>query len=1379
MSLRPKTVQRLIVLTAATSVIAGGLGLAVYLKNRAADRQFQVARETGLTDFRAGEFGSAVPSLRKALTAFPKDVELLSALGISLASGGATADHLTEARTWLQQTLAYDPNNLQARQAMLRVNDRIGLPAADLLAQADTLLAAKPDDADALRARAVALTRLGRAGESLDAWQSYNRVKPADFEAQVQTLAVMRRLGRTSEQLIEHATQVAAANPGNNGYRLPLAMVYLEIGDRQNGLAVLDNLAAGPATTDKSLAKNVVKLFEQAQAYDQAESLIRIAFENHREDTELASQVAVKLWQRGDLDALLAATEKLPVDAEPAFVSARVAALVHARRHGEIEPLIVRLEQDRGDEIARAWATALRVRMGDRVTLQERIKGYRDALSLDRKNAFAAHWLAESLVEAGETDDAMDHWRTATRLSISWADPFVGMSRALLASGRFVEAEQNAEQAVARSPRSPVANLQLAECRLARLDASPDAEVAGELLARVEAWRSQFADRSELVPIHVDLLARTGKAEAAKSVALRYIEQSAAPDPATFARLIRISDRFDLNVESELFDRAEAMSLMTPTLALKRATRGAEQNAAAARKTFDALAAGRLSQVDWRLADARLAASLGEPTAAQKWRGVGETFTGDPQVQASLLREGTALIGDRAFTAATIERLRVATGDDALGWRQARVEWLLQSDAVDDAREASNVATQLVSSAPQRNEFRLLLARALEKCGSVSTAVEHAHAAFAVEPNNPAIALEYARLLRVARRGEDAVGVLIRLARFDQPDSADQFRVAATLIDAGLTNEATDLLHRGETSGVNDEASSVLLAQSLSASGRRDDARAIYARLLKSDAPADSTLAAAAGFFRNDRDGFRANELLSRLRKRPDSRSTSLALARYEASGTDVSAAVRAYEMVLMNDISAAREAIGFAIDKRQHEMANAWLAEATRKFGNDPALARLSVEARLASSGTNELPALIDALRSDPEHQLRAATLNALDVALKHGRPTTELADSLAALAREYSSSMPLQIEAVRANLSVGKFDSAMSLAGRALQREPDDATLLDLSARSALAAGRLKQAEALGERWRRSSPDAIGPRLLLAQVDLRNADPADAMKQLEPFIEQYGKPEADPGLTVVMSAALARTGKSGEVFEKLKDEIESSPAARVAWTDAIGFEPDLQAASTRLETLTRLTPVADADQVRRLAIATIGLVNRGGAETLASRTVELTAPLAAIESPPADDLLLCAELYRLCGRFDEALSLQRTAVDRFPNHAAAHNALAFQLLTRNTDLDRARTLAARAVELEGRVAAHRDTLARIELARGAMDAAESQFRAALDVDSDYLDSMIGLANLHAARGRSDRAQMMLERIERTMKLAGTEAVPPHLRLELTQLRQSLTGAD
>jgi Flp pilus assembly protein TadD len=181
------------------------------------------------------------------------------------------------------------------------------------------------------------------------------------------------------------------------------------------------------------------------------------------------------------------------------------------------------------------------------------------------------------------------------------------------------------------------------------------------------------------------------------------------------------------------------------------------------------------------------------------------------------------------------------------------------------------------------------------------------------------------------------------------------------------------------------------------------------------------------------------------------------------------------------------------------------------------------------------------------------------------------------------------------------------------------------------------------------------------------------------------------------------------------------------------------------------------------RLAVRT----NAPGALDAAAKAIDV---LVAKPQPAPEAMLMRAMIADRAGDSKAAEINYRRTLKLKPQQPEALNNLAYTLLINGGDLQEARALATKAVELQPGTASFRDTLARVQLKCNERDAAVATFKKAIELEPKNLEAMIGLAGALLDSGQRDSAINLMSRIDELLK--SKPPMTPELRRELETVR-------
>lgn len=360
-------------------------------------------------------------------------------------------------------------------------------------------------------------------------------------------------------------------------------------------------------------------------------------------------------------------------------------------------------------------------------------------------------------------------------------------------------------------------------------------------------------------------------------------------------------------------------------------------------------------------------------------------------------------------------------------------------------------------------------------------------------------------------------------------------------------------------------------------------------------------------------------------------------------------------------------------------------------------------------------------------------------------GRAAQELGDRERALA-EYREAVRVgetetdaALRLAQLHFAEGEFVLAGQFAQRHINKRPYvDSTAHVIAARSATAVGALDKAEIILNDLRvkdGSNPTAYvefaavkrrtdGPKAALEVVqtsglDLTDPANADALGAVAGDLVALG--DTDGALKVVGAAVAAHPDSAvfldlkGRVLLRAGRQADASKAFAAALAADPDFAPALEASGTLART------AGDLD-----------------------RAIALYEQAAAADPDSGNYLYLSAQTYMMKGDEATTITLLEKALTLDPSHVGANNDLAWLLASSGQDLDRALSLAQRAVRVE-RSADTLDTLGYVHLSKGEAAEAVSVLDKALEArpDSQSIEYRLGIAL--AAKGDKDKAREVL----------------------------------
>ncbi len=1402
MAIRRKTKRRLLVLLIVVVAVVGAAGGIYSFRMRQIRDEIARKRTEGMAAFEKGDYFSAIHALGTYINRSKEpDVEALYKYSQARQKvEEPSAKHLLQAAGTLRHLLGLKPDHIEARRDLLDIYGRLGY-STEVIETADRILKNHPDDPQALRAKAIALARLRKLDEALELSERYNKLKPLEMDGHTLTFSILRSLERPPEDkdLIGRAKDLYEAHPGDPRTEWLMAYAYGLAGDREKE-AEWCRAAAGHDDLEPDLVIRTVGLLDHLGESQEAFELLKRAGDAHN-DPQIQRRLAKRLWENQDFGQLItrfSRGEAPAAEADSEVLGLLAMSLIRAGRQKEAAPFVDALGSRKGDNMAAAWAHVLNgVFLDANQDPFRLIKVWQEALERVPRYPYFNYFLANTYAAIGETDKALSFYSLAARSAPAWPFPLIEAARQLLAAGRSREALQLARAvATQRAPRNVHAAITLAEAWYANLRDGQD-ENASKLLELVNKILTAIPNEPRMLPIQVDLLARTGEVTKAQGVVKSVAESEKAPSERLLLRLAEVSHARKLGLEDECLLRCEKAHGMTPSVAFALAQQ--QSRAGQAEAGLKILQDARKKDASsnskqWKIRLAQYLESINDNRARNAWVRLAEAFPADPQIQRLVLK-ARSVWPERDFVDKTINRLKEALGDDSTSWRLPRARWLLRYDTSErGVKEAAELLADVIRPGSGRVAPRLLLAECEQRLGNLSGAVEHLTAAAQRRPDLIDIQLKLAGLQQ--RQGDTkAARSTIEQALRSGTDDPNHVRPAAALFAAqGDTEEAIAAIRRLYPES--EAAPADLLLASLYS--RRNDpekrdlenARAICEKLMEK--PDLAAVQFVAGFYASRGEQKEAEATLARLAEldlKPGVRELVLGgyYARHgnvdaNAADPNADAALAHYQKAIEqapDNPVAHRLVIAAHIQHGKPDQAVKAIQKAGRLCPNDPAIQ--FAQQHQALLGLTEkgivLRPLASALVQAKSQRTAAADfLRVIQEAKEKGQRTAEVIYRLRQLADRHPRFWAGQALLVGVYRRIGRPNEAGELALRAMQAFPVAPEPAWLAAESLAAAGRWAEALSVANEWRRrSASQPVGADLIAAEAEIQLGQPGPAVARLEPYLGEAMKdPEANVRVIVGCTRAMILTGQIDGAEELWEPLLKKSPAWRQGWMRlGILALPDAPSAANWLKRVAPLVPQAALDEKVALAQAWRMVDERFKQTDYTKQARVILRDVTTRPDPPAAAFQLLALLDEDANNHAAAEDGYRKALERDPNMSLSANNLSMILLRRNGDLDEALELAGRAVKLVPGMATYHDTLAQVQAKRGDYDAAIQSIARAIKFQPRNLEWPVRLVHLFIKASRIKDAREVLTQIDQAVR--DPTRLPEQLKESLAEARQAV----
>lgn len=1384
MRFRPRTVRRLLILLAAVLVLVG-TGAALYYRNEhRKTARLQQALDAGMKAYAAGDYKTALNSLKSYVSRVKSNPEALFAYGVSRSRIEETnGKHITEGITVFTTLIALDPANSEAKHRLLDLYTQAGYSneAIDL---SDRVLAEKPDDLEALRAKCTSLERLRKYDEALATSEKICQLQPTDLEQQLTTYRLMAALKRPSDQLIARAVKQKADHPGDPRFDLLLAWVYGSTGDTAKGSALIKSATTRPAP-DATYVRYMVRVLDSLKQYKDAQDLLDRAVKQNA-DPAVMRVLVQRLWQNGRINQVIERTKDLNANtADAGLIAFRALAQFETGKPQLAKADVDALASRAADGDAIAWSMALGARFAG-LEPKAALEQYQAAVTRSPDNAVIRYLIGEAYARLGETELAIAAWRRSAEMSPSWAGPRVQIARTLATAGRLKEAVQEAQLAFAAGSDQLVPAVTLANVQYRALEQGEmNPSLEPTLLAFVTRIQQVEPGEPETLPTYVSLLARAGKRDEALTAAGLVARDPKRYDQGTRLRLSAVSRAQKLGLENELGDVASVDGATDPRIALagamELATAGKADEGLALLESRAKSATTRPAQ--WTLVVLQFKELTKQP-AAKEWIALGDSNPDDLAIQTGILKSAISMRSDREFIARTIDRVKNLTGPEGQTWKLERARWLIGSETAKDAAEAVNTLTDIVRISPTLTEARVLLASAYESVGNAAAAIKELEAATRLEPSNIGITLELSRMLQSENRFADARTYLERAANSPDVTSEIRRRIAAALAGQGDYSRAASVLESARKEA--DPSSELLLAEIYRRQNRSNDAQAIYLRQLDAKPPTVDAVRAAAEFYAEQRKFDLAKKTLDRIREtgaRPG--VAELIIASYDERFGDPEDARKNYlaaTVVAPTDATAWRNLVAFYLRRGEYANARQSAIDALRNLPDDQTLKRLSESAgsleRMLAENASWRPVLAILASATPDDRGASEFLTASRDPASQPTAGTMLG-LLRSAASRHPRSLALRSALVQWHVARKEYEEAAKVARENMEAFPNDASSARVAATVFRSAKRYDLAAAAAQKWReRSALDPKDADWMLADIRLAQNDPASALRTLAPYAASLtADPRSNPAMLTTLLRAQSMGGKEADARALLRPMLAEERRWRSLWMQlASASVLDPLAAESWLKEITPIVLIQDASEQVELADAWYILATRAPVVGALEQSARLLDSIAARSDAPASAILLRGAVADRMNDPQTAEASYRRGLELANDQPGPMNNLAYLILLRGGDLAEARKLIDRAITLAPDNAGFYDTLARIQLQQNQRDAAIASFEKALKLDPQHLEAMVGLATTYCDAGRREPAAGLLVQIDSIVR--NKPPMSPQLRKELESLRATMKAS-
>lgn len=1313
--------HRIIAVTTLFTVVIVGGGGAVLVRQQMLNSRALENRELGMASIAREDYGNALHQIGSYLQRYgqEKDPEAVyeyarARMNVPLPNG----KNVGQAIGLFLQVLSVDPGHREARLELMKLYSLTGY-GQETLDLADKVLQDEPENVEALRAKASALTRKRDFPEALKIARKLTELAPESTRDHLLVLTLMQSNGAETPELLAYPDSQAALNHEQAGYHIILALALDMAGRREEAETAAKHAGeiVQPESEDVLLVNTIMAQFGLYS--ESLDLLARTAPASKSPD--LLQFYCERLFEVGNTPEVLKLTGAEQISTlSSGLLAVRGMAAGREGNKALLEEVVGALKGRSEDPQADAWAPVLEVVwLRDNASPKEVMDICSAALAKDQGNPYFHYFVGLAHERLGERDNALASLQNAIKASPAWIDPILRSATLFAAGGGHGEAFELVKAAMDRAPQNAGVAAAGAEIIGANVEGLNEKNRA-ILLKICEQVQSVQPFEPRTLPILIHMRALEGNKTAATELVQSALQGDAKLPESTLLKLAQLSDQHGLGLSDACFAKLNSTSGgMTPGLAYAQAVsrlRSGDPEGARAALTEAASKAG--DDIRWQAAMAQFLDLAGSEDALGLWVAIAEKAPDDAALLRNILDSRTAW-KDLALIDRVIERLKVATGENAANWRVARARWMMLSDASPKAAaEAAALLNETMRISVPEPQRYTLLASALERLGNIQGAVENLQQAAQVAPDNAAVHFELARLLSV--RGETDQAMLhVEKALESKVLSEDDRRKAAGMLaqgsEVGRAIEILEAIHqeKGDTVPLD-----LQLAQLYRGAGQLEKAEAIFKRFI-AESPNEFAIGLAADLYATQgrkEEAQAALQGLDALKLKPGQRP--MILAEYNRIHGTVEEAARWYEEAVTeakSDANIWRRQLAFLVRGSEPAAAIQRIADASAACPEDTTFKELSAQVPLIQKLLeNEMarPFIISAVENPGQLKDAVQALESID---KNSGDLANLALEFRRIA-DQGRYLLLETQLVRIYSALNRHSDAAEIAARAMQKFPDAVEPAVLAAQAYAAAGNWTEALAASKEWRRRAPlGAQSADFMIANAQIQLGQSSEALET----IQAYADEAPDNPMVITRQAQAFIAGGRTEEAENLLRPRLAEPVFRMAWVElATLVIQDETTAARWLNEAATLVPSESLDERGALALAWYQLSERLKNAAYRDQSRSILEELAKRPDVTADLLFRLGMVYDVSGVAELAEENYKRAISLAPDMVAAKNNLAMRYITSNKNLEEALKLAQEAAASAPNSANVQDTLSQAHAALGDFDAAISSIQKAAELE-------------------------------------------------------------
>ncbi|HEY7314568.1 MAG TPA: tetratricopeptide repeat protein [Gemmataceae bacterium] len=978
----------------------------------------------------------------------------------------------------------------------------------------------------------------------------------------------------------------------------------------------------------------------------------------------------------------------------------------------------------------------------------------------------AGLFLAFCYERLGDADRANAAYHRVLALDSRSIRARIGIGRTLATMGQLTQAIDQYQQ-VLKLPRIPVS----APADLARLlilrnrqETQPNWEEVNDLLA----WAAKTHPSTEITVLQAEVDADRGEFEAAR----RKLETDESKDSRpvdVWVALSVLEDRQRRPADAlAVLDEAQRRLGDRVELRLARIRHWSAHKGDEARKELARLAdTSKFRDEEQQLLVRALAsahATAGSiEEASRLWTQVAQKQKDALDVRIAQF-DLAMTADDPAAVAKVLEDMRRIEGPEGTIWRYGRACQLIgqarkEPDTAARGRtlnEAHELLLAVAARRPQWSRVPFCEGQIEDLRGKFDAALAHYRRAVRLGEHSPLAIQRAAELLTGKRRYAEAYAMLRKLPP-DAPLSEGMQKLYAEVALQGGndTGRALELAEKAVSSGSTDYRQYLWLGRMLWATRQPEKAESAFRRAVQLADNAPEPWVALIQYLAADKKTKEAETEIEKARAKLPKDQAALALAQCHEAVGNLDRAQELYQAALRahpEDVPALQGAAGFAL--RTNKLADAVV--------HLEKIVQLKLKDREAADAARRVLAIVKTLRGDYQESRKALELVGL---LEEGKLADRPESETASDRRAQATLLAMQKSRSERRRAIPILEDLVRRQEALLE---DDFLLAQLY-------------ESIGD-WSKSQKEMLvllalprgdNPRYLAhyARALLRRQQP----KEAETWLHELEKKSGDPLVVTEIQARLAKARGKGEECVRLLERLADDPKVNRASVAALLEElKETEAAERMYRAHVEATRARHPENALVLA-QFLSRQQKIGAALEQCESAWKSAPLATsqvclvILSQPGADAAHCRRVERrleeeiakgansssfstalahvknLLGRYDEAESIYRKAVEKNPRDATALNNLAYLLALRGGQADEALQKVRQACDIAGPRPSLLDTRAVVLLKQGNSRQAIEDLTKAID-EQPSASAYFHLAEAHYLARDRQAARLALQ---------------------------------